>query len=276
MLDYAISIFLIVVGILLIAAVRKVFILTPHGPGRYTFGILSIAAVGAGVGAGAVGISVGKLTALGLLMLITVIMVRMVFEDKALLIWDRLLVAIACGSVGIGAMTAGGGVLLMGSICLFGAAVGGFYLASVHLSKEIAPIVPHAIAAACWGLSHLADFVVLFDINIPVFGLDWWAVSNLLIWGGSISMLAVASLALCGFMQPPDENELMALHRHVGFAWVLYSVSGFMRLGNDMVLLPPSLVPVLVSLAGLICLGIGGWYGGQMVYRYHLGMKGHI
>ena len=82
------------------------------------------------------------------------IMALMLFKGKmapwALSILHMLLGAAGLVCAGIAAMTVGGGVLLMGLICLLGAAVGGFYLASVHLSKELAPkpaIVAHAIAA---------------------------------------------------------------------------------------------------------------------------------
>lgn len=79
------------------------------------------------------------------------------------------------------------------------------------------------------------------------------------------------------FMQLPDEDGLMqAFYKHISFismAWILYLASGYIRLGDNLVLAPPALLPALVSGVGLICLCMGGWYGGQMVYKYHLGIN---
>lgn len=130
---------------------------------------------------------------------------------------------------------------------------------------------------ACWGLSHPADLVALAGIKVLVFGLDCWAVSGLLVWAGVITALPAMIVGIYDFMQLPDEDRLMqAFYLHVslvGTAWVLYLASGYTRLADNLVLAPPVLLPALISGAGLICLCIGGWYGGQMVYRYHLGLN---
>ena len=81
------------------------------------------------------------------------VMALMIFRNKmapwALSLLHMLLGAAGLVCAGIAAMTIGGGVLIMGLIVLLGAAVGGFYLASIHLDKEIAPkpaVVVHAMA----------------------------------------------------------------------------------------------------------------------------------
>ena len=81
------------------------------------------------------------------------IMALRLFKGKMapwpLSILHMLLGATGIVCAGIASMTIGGGVLLMALVCLLGAAVGGFYLASIHLSKEIAPkaaVVAHAMA----------------------------------------------------------------------------------------------------------------------------------
>ena len=130
---------------------------------------------------------------------------------------------------------------------------------------------------ACWVLSHPADFVVIFNMDILIFNLDCWAVSSLLIWTGIISALPAMAFGVYDFMQLPDEDKLMeTFYKHVGFvstAWGLYLASGYIRLDDNMVLAPPGLLPALISIAGLICLCIGGWHGGRMVYKYHLGIN---
>ncbi len=128
---------------------------------------------------------------------------------------------------------------------------------------------------ACWVLSHPADLAALTGSRVVFFGLDWWALSCLLIWTGVATALPAMVVGVCDFMQLPDEDRLMqAFYKHAGFvgtAWILYLASGYSRLEDYPVLAPPVLLPALISGAGLICLCIGGWYGGQMVYKYHLG-----
>ena len=128
---------------------------------------------------------------------------------------------------------------------------------------------------ACWGLSHPADLAALIGTHFVFFGLDWWAVSSLLIWTGVVSAVPAMVVGIYDFMQLPDEDRLLhAFYKHAGFvgtACILYLVSGYTRLTDNLVLAPPVLLPALISGAGLICLCIGGWYGGQMVYKYHLG-----
>ena len=128
---------------------------------------------------------------------------------------------------------------------------------------------------ACWGLSHPADMAALIGTEILFFGLDWWAVSSLLIWTGVVSAIPAMVAGVYDFMQLPDEDSLMqAFYKHislVGTAWILYLASAYTRLEGNLGLAPPTLLPALISGIGLLCLCIGGWYGGQLVYRYHLG-----
>ncbi|MCY4363499.1 MAG: DUF2231 domain-containing protein [Gammaproteobacteria bacterium] len=129
---------------------------------------------------------------------------------------------------------------------------------------------------ACWGLSHPADLAALTGTRLVFFGLDWWAVSSLLLWTGVLSAIPAMIIGIYDFMQLPDEDRLMQVfYKHVSFvgmAWTLYLVSGYTRLADNLVLSPPVFLPALISGVGLICLCIGGWYGGQMVYKYHLGI----
>ena len=128
---------------------------------------------------------------------------------------------------------------------------------------------------ACWGLSHPADLAALLGAQVVFFGLDWWALSCLLVWAGVVSAVPAMAVGIYDFMQLPDEDRLMqAFYKHAGFvgtAWILYLASGYTRLAGNLVLAPPVLLPAVISGMGLICLCIGGWYGGQMVYKYHLG-----
>ena len=148
--------------------------------------------------------------------------------------------------------------------------------------KEVAgrhPFHPALVhfPVACWALSHVTDAVVLANFEVTVFGLDWWALSALLLWTGIVLSLPAMAAGIYDFMQLPGEDRLMqAFYLHVGFvgsAWTVYLVSAYMRLDENLALSPPGLLPALISGGGLICLCVGGWYGGQMVYKYHLGMK---
>ncbi|MDE0284721.1 MAG: DUF2231 domain-containing protein [Gammaproteobacteria bacterium] len=128
---------------------------------------------------------------------------------------------------------------------------------------------------ACWVLSHPADLAALTDIGFHVFELDWWAVSSLLVWIGVITAIPAMAVGVYDFIQLPDEDGLMqSSYRHISFvgtAWMVYLASGYIRMGDNLALAPAGVGPALVSGFGLICLCIGGWYGGKLVYKYHLG-----
>ncbi len=130
---------------------------------------------------------------------------------------------------------------------------------------------------ACWVLSHPTDLAALIGIKTLFFGLDCWAVSALLVWAGVVFALPAMVVGIYDFMQLPDEDRLMsAFYKHISFvgtAWILYLASGYTRLADNLALAPPALLPALISAVGLLCLCIGGWYGGQMVYKYHLGIN---
>ena len=130
---------------------------------------------------------------------------------------------------------------------------------------------------ACWVLSQLTDLAALVGIKMLFFDLECWAVSALLIWAGVIFALPAMVVGIYDFILLPDEDKLMqAFYKHisfVGMAWVLYLASGYTRLTDNLLLAPPLLLPALISGVGLLCLCIGGWYGGQMVYKYHLGIN---
>ena len=128
---------------------------------------------------------------------------------------------------------------------------------------------------ACWVLSHPADLAALTDMAFLVFGLDWWAVASLLVWTGVITALPAMAVGIYDFMQLPDADGLMqSSYKHIGFvssAWMAYLASGYIRLDDNLALAPAGMLPAIVSGFGVICLCIGGWYGGKMVYKYHLG-----
>ena len=91
---------------------------------------------------------------------------------------------------------------------------------------------------ACWGLSHPADLAALLGAQVVFFGLDWWALSCLLVWAGVVSAVPAMAVGIYDFMQLPDEDRLMqAFYKHAGFvgtAWILYLASGYTRLAGNL------------------------------------------
>ncbi len=102
-------------------------------------------------------------------------------------------------------------------------------------------------------------------------GLAWWTIA----FGLVAALPAIAS----GFMEyatiADDEPALRTAHRHMtamGAAAALYLTSLLLRA-------PPAAAAevdpaaVVCAVAGFLCLAVGGWYGGSLVYRHGVGRR---
>jgi uncharacterized membrane protein len=103
-----------------------------------------------------------------------------------------------------------------------------------------------------------------------------WANSQfaaLLMAAGLLGGLAAMAAGLYDFARL-DEAVVPRALRHmaaVGLAWLGYAVALYLR--RDALLGPAevSTASVALSFAGAVALGLGGWLGGELVYRYGAG-----
>jgi uncharacterized membrane protein len=97
-------------------------------------------------------------------------------------------------------------------------------------------------------------------------------VAALLIAGGLVGGLAAMAAGLYDFSRLNDDVVPHAL-RHmaaVGLAWLGYAVALYLRRGSfagD----GASTASIATSVASALVLALGGWLGGELVYRYGAG-----
>lgn len=71
----------------------------------------------------------------------------------------------------------------------------------------------------------------------------------------------------------PDGQPLRDTYWHIGLmlsAFMLFTLRLALRLDNWQPL-PANTLSLLLDIAGMICLTIGGWHGGTLVYRHRIG-----
>jgi uncharacterized membrane protein len=131
-------------------------------------------------------------------------------------------------------------------------------------------------------LAHIPIGLLLISPLWEILGLWqgeplWWGIA---FWTMMAGVAAGAIVAVAGFVDyvalPRDHPAERTVIRHlaaVGVGLMLFVVALLLH-GSPT---PPdggkSLWVVAVSVAGVMALGLGGWYGGELVYRYGLGRE---
>jgi uncharacterized membrane protein len=133
------------------------------------------------------------------------------------------------------------------------------------------PVVTH-FPMALLPVSFLGDLIGIWtDASF------WWSFSFYNLAIGLVLSIPALITGMIDFMAIPQEGaaDRVAM-RHMTIiitAITLYTVSFFIRFGVEI----PSgwrvISSVSLSLLGLIFLLIGGWLGGQLVYRYGVGSE---
>jgi uncharacterized membrane protein len=103
----------------------------------------------------------------------------------------------------------------------------------------------------------------------------WSSVSYYLLWGGLVSAGLAAIFGLIDFIGVPRARSVRAgwAHMMLNVAIVLLSVVNlFLRWDNTTDLVLPSGLIVSLVAAGLLM--ASGWYGGELSYRYKVGVIG--
>ena len=103
----------------------------------------------------------------------------------------------------------------------------------------------------------------------------WWTVS---FWGISFGLVCAAAAATAGFIDyitiEPGDRALRTATRHMMLmlaAVSLYSTSLIVRQGASRPAGMSLIAVFALEGAGALLLGIGGWYGGHLVYHHGVG-----
>lgn len=120
---------------------------------------------------------------------------------------------------------------------------------------------------AFWSLATACDALAYFGLA------DTWAHGWVLMGLGlAIGMVAMAA----GFMdltKLSEEAQAAAQHHMMamGLAWTFYLGALMSRLQGGEPIAEPALLPVALSASGFVLLLVGGWLGGDLVYRHGAG-----
>lgn len=137
------------------------------------------------------------------------------------------------------------------------------------MSHPLHPALVH-FPIACWSLATAADVTSLW-LGDPA----WKLAGALLVLGTLIALAAMATglieLMKVGAGHPASRD----LNRHMLLmltAWCLYATSLFLRLQGT-ALTRPEPVDLGLSVVGFLVLGVGGWFGGKLVYAHGVGVS---
>ena len=135
------------------------------------------------------------------------------------------------------------------------------------MPHPIHPVLVH-FPIACWSLGSVADVAGI----VMGKGVAEWAA--LLITAGLILAVPAIFTGLLDLGSAgKGDDEVNTAMSHITFVlitWSLYAASLYVRTALFTV---SHYIPIALSLAGLISLGIAGWYGGRLVYTYGVGVN---
>ena len=106
----------------------------------------------------------------------------------------------------------------------------------------------------------------------------WWLLAYYSLGLGLVSSVPAAISGFLDFVAIPNGHRSERVgYYHLGSvltAVVMYLASSFVRGGGEPVAGPSALAAVSLSGLGLVCLLVGGWLGGELVYRHGIGSGG--
>ena len=136
------------------------------------------------------------------------------------------------------------------------------------MSHPLHPALVH-FPIACWSLATAADVASLW------WGKPAWMLAGVLLALGTLIALAAMATGFIELMKVGAEHPATRdLNRHMLLmlsAWCLYATSLFLRLQGT-TLTQPDTVDLGLSVVGFVVLGVGGWFGGKLVYGHGVGV----
>ncbi|MGH8061576.1 MAG: DUF2231 domain-containing protein [Pseudoxanthomonas sp.] len=139
------------------------------------------------------------------------------------------------------------------------------------MSHPLHPALVH-FPIACWSLATAADVASLW------WGKPVWMLAGVLLALGTLIALAAMATGFMELLKVGAEHPATRdLNRHMLLmltASCLYATSLFLRLKGT-TLTQPDIVELGLSMIGFVVLGIGGWFGGKLVYGHGVGVEKH-
>lgn len=139
------------------------------------------------------------------------------------------------------------------------------------MSHPLHPALVH-FPIACWSLATAADVASLW------WGKPAWMLAGVLLALGTLTALAAMAAGFVELLKVGAEHPASRdLNRHMLLmltAWCLYAASLFLRL-QGATPTQPGTVDLGLSVVGFVVLGVGGWFGGKLVYGHGVGVAKH-
>lgn len=135
----------------------------------------------------------------------------------------------------------------------------------------IHPMLVH-FPLTLWSIGSVSDCLALLGFQ------ELWRMGSLAIGGGLIAGLPAIIAGLIDYVAL-KERVLALANTHMmlmGLAWLAYLAAIVTRSEGLALTSAPDPVPVAASLAGFALLAVGAWFGGQMVYRFGVGVHQDI
>jgi uncharacterized membrane protein len=131
-------------------------------------------------------------------------------------------------------------------------------------------LIPFPIAL--WATSFIVDILFYFTRHPTLL-----VISKFMLAAGCIAAVVAAIFGLIDWwtIESGPVKRVADWHARLNFgALVVFAVSLFLRMGSYSHLVGRRLtIPFLLSLLGVIMICISGWLGGELVFRYGLGVK---
>ena len=135
------------------------------------------------------------------------------------------------------------------------------------------PIHPMLIPfpLALWVTSFIVDILYYFTQHPTLLTL-----AKFLLAAGCIAALAAAIFGFIDWLAINNDEVKRVANWHARLnviALIVFTISLFLRMGSYSDLVGRSLtIPFLLSLVGVILITISGWLGGELVFRYGVGV----
>jgi uncharacterized membrane protein len=130
-------------------------------------------------------------------------------------------------------------------------------------------LIPFPIAL--WATSFLVDLFFYFNRHPTLL-----VISKFLLAAGCIAALVAAIFGIIDWLAINNGEVKRVANWHARLniiALIVFAISLFLRMGNYSDLVGRKLtIPFLLSLVGVILISISGWLGGELVFRYGVGV----
>jgi len=129
------------------------------------------------------------------------------------------------------------------------------------------PMLVH-FPVAFWSLSAGCDLLGYFGVA------EAWSAAVLLQALGLATAIPAMASGIADFGLLKD-GAVATATRHMmlmGLAWTTYACAALAHLDGGTVVAEPAALAVVLSAAGFAIMSVGGWYGGQLVYRFGVGV----